>query len=75
MVAASIGRPESRSLDHVPITPTHSTLYPPLASPEVYRFTINEYERMAGVLDDARVELINGYLVEKCPRDRRTSGP
>jgi Uma2 family endonuclease len=45
------------------ITPTQST--PPLASPEVYRFTVDEYERMAGVLDDPRVELIDGYLVRK----------
>jgi Uma2 family endonuclease len=45
------------------ITPTQSI--PPLASPEVYRFTVDEYERMAGVLDDPRVELIDGYLVRK----------
>jgi Uma2 family endonuclease len=37
----------------------------PLASPEVYRMTVDEYERMAGVLNDPRVELIDGYLVRK----------
>ena len=42
-----------------------STPSPPLASPEVYRFTVDEYERMAGVLDGSRVELIDGYLVRK----------
>jgi Uma2 family endonuclease len=47
------------------ITPTPST---PLASPEVYRFTVDEYERMAGVLDGSRVELIDGYLVRKMPK-------
>jgi TPR repeat protein len=45
-----------------PGPPSHS-----LALPEVYRMTVEEYERMAaaGVLDDPRVELINGYLVKK----------
>ena len=39
----------------------------PLASPEVYRMTTREYERMtaAGVLDDPRVELLDGYVVKK----------
>jgi Uma2 family endonuclease len=34
---------------------------------EVYRMTVNEYERMAsaGALDDDRVELLDGYLVTK----------
>jgi Uma2 family endonuclease len=50
------------------ITPTQSTPSPPLASPDVYRFTIDEYERMAAVLDDSRVELIDGYLVRKIPK-------
>ena len=50
------------------ITPMQSTVMPPLASPDVYRFTIDEYERMAGLLDDARVELIDGYLVRKMPK-------
>jgi Uma2 family endonuclease len=47
------------------ITPTQPIPSGPLASPEVYRFTVDEYERMAGVLDDPRVELIDGYLVRK----------
>jgi Uma2 family endonuclease len=50
------------------ITPTQSTSLPPLASPEVYRFTVDEYERMAGLLGDLRVELIDGYLVKKMPK-------
>ena len=45
-----------------------STPSPPLASPEVYRFTVDEYERMAEVLDGCRVELIDGYLVRKMPK-------
>ncbi len=50
------------------VTPTQSISYPPLASPEVYRFTVDEYERMAGLLGDLRVELIDGYLVKKMPK-------
>jgi Putative restriction endonuclease len=44
-----------------------STVAPPqpassLAAPEVYRLTVDEYERLAAaVLDDDRVELIDGY--------------
>jgi Uma2 family endonuclease len=38
-----------------------------LAAPEVYRMTVDEYEHLAsaGVLDDPRVELIDGLLVRK----------
>jgi Uma2 family endonuclease len=44
----------------------HPVLAPPsLASPAVYRISVDEYERMAGILDDDRVELIDGYLVKK----------
>jgi Uma2 family endonuclease len=35
------------------------------ASPPVYRISVDEYERMAGLLDDDRVELIDGFLVKK----------
>jgi Uma2 family endonuclease len=38
---------------------------PPLASPDLYRMTVDEYERIGGMLDDDRIELINGYLVKK----------
>ena len=44
--------------------PTHQ----PLASPALYRFTVDEYERMAQVLVDPRVELIDGYVVSKMPK-------
>jgi len=37
----------------------------PWAPPDLYRLRVDEYERMAGVLDDPRVELIDGYLVKK----------
>jgi len=48
------------------ITPSQLTSPPaPWASPDVYRMRVDEYERMAGVLDDPRVELIDGYLVKK----------
>jgi len=48
------------------ITPSQFTAPPaPWASPDLYRMTVDEYERMAGVLDDPRVELIDGYLVKK----------
>jgi Uma2 family endonuclease len=48
------------------LTPVQSIPTPaPLADPAVYRITVDEYERMAGALDDPRVELIDGYLVKK----------
>ncbi len=49
-----------------------STVAPPrpsssLAAPEVYRLTVDEYERLAdaAILEDDRIELIDGYLVRK----------
>jgi Uma2 family endonuclease len=47
------------------MAPAQSSSAAPLALPDVYRLTVDEYERMAGALDDSRVELINGYLVRK----------
>jgi Uma2 family endonuclease len=35
----------------------------PLASPAVYRFTVDEFERIADSLDNDQVELIDGYIV------------
>jgi Uma2 family endonuclease len=32
---------------------------------DLYRITVDEYERTGGLLDDPRVELIDGYLVKK----------
>ncbi len=49
-------------------TVTEVQLAPPpdsMTSLSLYRFTVDEYERMAAVLDDARVELIDGYVVRK----------
>ena len=42
-----------------------ATTPPSIASLSLYRFTVDEYERMAGVLDDPQVELIDGYVVKK----------
>jgi Uma2 family endonuclease len=52
----------------IPIAPATLTPTQPSApqSPELYRFNVDEYERM--VLDDPRVELINGYVVKKMPK-------
>jgi Uma2 family endonuclease len=48
------------------IAPTEPVMPPSrLASPAVYRMTVDEYERMNGALDNDRVELIDGYLVTK----------
>ncbi|MGO9468269.1 MAG: Uma2 family endonuclease [Isosphaeraceae bacterium] len=48
------------------ITPIQSTPSShPWPSPDLHRFTVDDYERMAHVLDDARVELIDGYVVNK----------
>jgi Uma2 family endonuclease len=33
--------------------------------PDLYRMTVDEYERIGGMLEDDRVELIDGYLVKK----------
>jgi hypothetical protein len=46
-----------------------STLVSPRNGLDLYRMTVDEYERLAAaaILDDPRVELIDGYLV-------RTSG-
>jgi Uma2 family endonuclease len=53
-------------------TPNMSTIAPPRptpspADPDVYRLTVDEYERLAeaGVLDDPQVELIEGLLFRK----------
>jgi Uma2 family endonuclease len=35
------------------------------ATETLYRLTAEEYEQIAGILDDDRVELIDGYLVKK----------
>ncbi len=35
----------------------------PVASPDVYRMTVDEFERIADSLDDDHVELIDGYIV------------
>ena len=46
------------------IIPTQPTVSPaPLASPAVYRMTVDEFERIAGYLDNDQVELVDGYLV------------
>jgi Uma2 family endonuclease len=36
-----------------------------IASLSLYRFTVDEYERMSAVLDEPRVELIDGYVMNK----------
>jgi Uma2 family endonuclease len=60
----------SRSPLMATVAPTKTKVRTPpsrLAAPEVYRMTVDEYERLANaaVLDDERVELIDGYLVRK----------
>jgi Uma2 family endonuclease len=36
---------------------------------DLYRMTIDEYERIGGMLDDDRIELIDGYLVKKMSKN------
>ena len=43
-----------------PVTPTWSGTLTPSA---IYRMTVDEFERIAGSLDDDHVELIDGYIV------------
>jgi Uma2 family endonuclease len=46
------------------IIPTQPAPSPaPLASPAVYRMTVDEFERIAGSLDNDQVELLDGYVV------------
>jgi len=41
---------------------------PTFPGPSVlYRMNVDEYERIGEMLDDPRVELIDGYLVKKMP--------
>jgi Uma2 family endonuclease len=54
-----------------PIAPSSQVQSHPPAPPELYRFNVDEYERM--VLDDPRVELINGYVVKKAPKKPKHS--
>ena len=54
-----------------PIAPAMPPQPPPPAPAELYRFNVDEYERM--VLDDPRVELINGYVVKKVPKKPKHS--
>lgn len=65
------------------ITPTKTTGNSAVSAPEpahavsemidatetLYRFTVKEYEQIAGFLDDDRVELIDGYLVKKMTKN------
>jgi Uma2 family endonuclease len=54
-----------------PIATAPPTQPPPSTAMELYRFNVDEYERM--VLDDNRVELINGYVVKKVPKNPKHS--
>jgi Uma2 family endonuclease len=51
---------------------TIATPAPPLAgiAPVLYRISVGEYDRMveAGVFGDARIELVQGFLVKKMPK-------
>ncbi len=55
------------------VTPTQPTLSVPLPSPDtVYRLTVNQFDRMVrdGTFDeDEPVELLNGVLVTKMPKN------
>lgn len=48
----------------IPIASAHSL---PSGATRLYRFNVGEYERM--VLDNPRVELIDGYVVPKVPKN------
>jgi Uma2 family endonuclease len=37
----------------------------PLGLDDLYRMNVDEYERISGMLDEDRIELIDGYLVRK----------
>ena len=51
--------------------PTQPQTAAPIAlpgGPVLYRLTVDEYERIGAMLDDPRVELIDGCLVKKMPK-------
>jgi Uma2 family endonuclease len=50
-----------------PVSATPPTPTPAQAAMELYRFTVDEYERMDFI--DERVELINGYVVKKVSKN------
>ncbi len=52
-----------------PAKPTTSAV--PLAFADLYRINVREYERMvaAGAFEDERIELIDGYMVKKMPKN------
>jgi Uma2 family endonuclease len=54
---------ENRPMSTLTGTPTGSSI----ETPELYRWTVEQYEQMAelGILDDPRIELIDGLLVRK----------
>jgi Uma2 family endonuclease len=51
--------------------PTVTAADPSLTLGDLYRLSVDEYEQMgrAGLLEDARVELIDGFLVCKMPKN------
>jgi Uma2 family endonuclease len=53
------------------IAPPPPTISPAIPSgpPPLYRMTVDEYDRIGHLLDDPRVELIDGYLVKKMPKN------
>jgi len=55
----------------IPLVPIVSVADPSLTLDDLYRLSVDEYEQMgrAGLLEDARVELIDGLLVQKMPPD------
>jgi Uma2 family endonuclease len=58
-----------------PSRPTISSPSPPL-TPPLHRITVDEYERIgeAGALEDpSRIELIDGYMVDKMPKSPKHS--
>src|SRR5438132_5399203 len=46
-----------------------ATASPSWGPQDLYRMTVDEYERIGGMLDDERVELIDGYLVKKMSKN------
>ena len=49
-----------------PVPPLSDLIDP---SETLYRLTVEEYEQIAGLLDDDRVELIDGFMVKKMTKN------
>ena len=66
ITSQSVGIPAVLAAENEPAHPISGMID---ATEVLYRLTVEEYEQIAGFLDDDRVELIDGYLVKKMTKN------